>query len=567
MNDLAIGTMIMGLFGGLAIFLFGMEQMTDALKSVAGAGMSKVLGKLTKNRFMAAVTGAFVTAVIQSSSVTTVLVVGFISAGLLSLQQSIGIIMGANIGTTITAQIIAFKITKYALAMIAIGFAAMFFTKRQKWHLYGAMVMGLGMIFFGMGIMSEATKPLRTFEPFIDMMQQMSNPFFGILVAAAFTALVQSSSATTGIVIVLASQGFITIEAGIALAFGANIGTCVTAALATLGKSPEAVQAAAVHLVFNVLGVLIWLPFIALLAGFVQSISPTHPELEGAARLAAETPRQIANAHTVFNLINTFIFIWFAGPIAKLVTRLIPTRPEVVSEIARPKYLQDAYLETPTLALDSIRRETIRFGEQVTKLSAEARSAIVEGTAEDLDAVVARTRENQQLYDGINEYIRQLSSKELTASETRRLGALTVIAGHIQHVAETVGVNFVTIGRERFAHNVRFSDETLERILSLSVRVRRAFELAIQALENPDLARQVIDMKPEIEDLVNQSVEHLARRLVAEDPDRALLFRLESHAIEIVQRNYYFARKVAKEIVSEVEATIEDRVLEGELAT
>ena len=556
----------MGLFGGLAIFLFGMEQMTDALKSAAGSGMSKVLGKLTKNRFTAAITGAFVTAVIQSSSVTTVLVVGFISAGLMSLQQSIGVIMGANIGTTITAQIIAFKITKYALAMVAIGFGAMFFTKRQKWHLYGAMIMGLGMIFLGMGIMSEATKPLRTFEPFIDLMQQMTNPLYGILVAAAFTALVQSSSATTGIVIVLASQGFISLGAGIALAFGANIGTCVTAVLATLGKPQEAIQAAAVHLLFNILGVLIWLPFIGLLVGFVQSISPAHPELEGAARLAAETPRQIANAHTAFNVVNTFLFIWFTGPLAKLVMRIFPTRPEAVPEVARPKYIQDTFLETPALALDSIRHETFRFGEQVTQLGVEAGPTIVSGTAEDLDAVVKRAGDNQKLYDQINEYIRKLSAKKLTAAETRRLAALTAIAGYVQHVAETIGINRVAIGRERLARGARFGESTVERVGVLSGKMQEALGLAIQALENPELAQQVIAMKQQIQELVSDSVEHLAQRLVADDPDRTLLYRLESQAVEIIQRDYYFARKIAKEIVREVNASIEDPVLSDELA-
>ena len=566
MNELALGTLIMGLFGGLAIFLFGMEQMTDSLKSVAGTGMSKVLGKLTKNRFTAAITGAFVTAVIQSSSVTTVLVVGFISAGLLSLTQSIGVIMGANIGTTITAQIIAFKVTKYALAMVAIGFAAMFFTKQQKWHLYGAMIMGLGMIFLGMGIMSEATKPLRTFEPFINMMQRMDNPLFGIMIAAAFTALVQSSSATTGIVIVLASQGFITLEAGIALALGANIGTCVTAVLATLGKPAEAGQAAAVHLLFNILGVLVWVPFISVLAGFVQYISPTHPELEGAARLAAEAPRQIANAHTVFNIANTCLFIWFTTPIAKLVTRLVPKPVEVVPEIARPLYLQEDYLQTPALALDRIRLEAIRFGEHVSQLSSTAVPAVVSGTAEDLDAIVRRTVDNQQLYDAINEYIRQLSAKELRASETRRLAALTKITSHLQHIAETIGVNRVSIGRERLSRGLHFSEKTLERAKVLSDKMQEAFGLAIQALEDPELAPQVIEMKQEIQEIVNDMVEHLAQRLMAHDPDRTALYRLESQAVEIIQRDYYFAKKIAKEIIREVKASIEDPILSDELA-
>ncbi len=314
----------MGLFGGLALFLFGMEQMAEALKAVAGERMKDILGKLTTNRFMGAITGAFVTAVIQSSSVTTVLVVGFITAGLMSLAQSVGVIMGANIGTTITAQIVAFKVTKAALLMIGVGFFMILGSKQDKIKQYGAMVMGLGMIFFGMSVMSDAMKPLRTYEPFLDLMTTMENPLIAILISAAFTGLIQSSSATTGIVIVMASQGFITLPMGIALAFGANIGTCVTALLASIGKPREAVRAALVHVIFNVAGVLLWFGLIPYLAEFVTSISPSYPELQGSKRLAAEAPRQIANAHTIFNVANTLIFIWFTGQLARLVERLVP---------------------------------------------------------------------------------------------------------------------------------------------------------------------------------------------------------------------------------------------------
>ncbi len=269
------------------------------------------------------------TAVVQSSSVTTVLVVGFISAGLMSLTQSIGIIMGANIGTTITAQLIAFKITHYSLVLVAIGFFTLFCSKNEKARHYGHMIMGLGLIFFGMHLMSDGTKPLRSYQPFMEMMQQMDNPLWAILLAAGFTALVQSSSATTGLVITLAAQGFISLDAGIALIFGANIGTCITAILASIGKPREAVRAAVVHVLFNVAGVAIWFAFIPQLALFVTWLSPANPDLVGTARLAAETPRQIANAHTVFNVANTMLLIWFTAPLAWLVQRIVPERAEV----------------------------------------------------------------------------------------------------------------------------------------------------------------------------------------------------------------------------------------------
>jgi phosphate:Na+ symporter len=226
--------------------------------------------------------------------------------------------------------------------MIAVGFAMLFIAKNDKTKHYGEMLMGLGMVFFGMHVMSEAMEPLRSYQPFLDLMKTMDNPLVGVLIATAFTALIQSSSASTGIVIVMASQGFISLQAGIALAFGANIGTCATALLAVIGKPREAVRAAIVHLLFNVCGVLIWLPFIGFIAVWMTGISPAYPDLVGAERLAAETPRQIANAHTFFNIANTLIFIWFTTQIARLVEWLVPDKPlEEEMLIARTRFLQE----------------------------------------------------------------------------------------------------------------------------------------------------------------------------------------------------------------------------------
>ncbi|MGB0670555.1 MAG: Na/Pi cotransporter family protein, partial [Rhodospirillales bacterium] len=319
MDGLPLGDILMGLFGGLALFLLGMEQMAGALKSVAGDRMRWVLARLTGNRFAGVLTGAFVTAVIQSSSVTTVLVVGFVSAGLMTLTQSVGVIMGANIGTTVTAQIVAFKVTEYALALVALGFAVAFVARTDRIKQYGTMLLGLGLVFFGMAVMSGAMQPLKGHPPFIEALAQAANPLTAVAMGAVFTALVQSSSATTGIVIVLASEGFIPLEMGIALAFGANIGTCVTALLATIGKPREALRAAVIHALFNVLGVVLWIGLIGPLADLVRILSPVAENLQGTARLAAEAPRQIANAHTLFNVINTAIFIWFTNPLARLV--------------------------------------------------------------------------------------------------------------------------------------------------------------------------------------------------------------------------------------------------------
>ena len=283
----------MTLLGGLAVFLYGMEQMAEALKKVAGDSMKQILARLTNSRIMGLITGAFVTAIIQSSSVTTVMLVGFVTAGLMSLSQAIGVILGADIGTTITAQIVAFKVTKYALLLVAVGFGLIFMGKKDHIKQYGHLIMGLGLIFFGMGIMSDGMRPLRSYEPFIQLMQNVSNPVIGILVATLFTGLVQSSSATMGVVIAMALQGLITLEAGIALALGANIGTCATAGLAAIGKPREAVRVAVAHVSFKIVGVILIFPLIPYLADVVRDLSPAAAaELVGMDKLAAETPRQ-----------------------------------------------------------------------------------------------------------------------------------------------------------------------------------------------------------------------------------------------------------------------------------
>ncbi len=492
-SDINWWNMAMSLFGGLALFLFGMEQMADALKAVAGERMKIILAKLTTNRFMGAATGAFVTAIIQSSSVTTVLVVGFITAGVMSMAQSIGVIMGANIGTTITAQIVAFKVTKAALLMVAVGFSMLFFSKQEKIKQYGGMLMGLGLVFFGMSVMSDAMKPLRSFEPFLDLMASMENPLIGILVAAAFTGLIQSSSATTGIVIVMASQGFITLQAGIALAFGANIGTCVTAVLASIGKPREAVRAAVVHVLFNVFGVLLWIAFIPQLAEFVAWLSPAHPELSGTDRLASEAPRQIANAHTIFNIANTLIFIGFTTQFARLVERLVPDKPVEEKIIAQPKYLDEELLETPSLALDRARLEIGHMGDRVKEMLKDIMAAIVNGDRAMLKKIAKIDDEVDILHGHIVTYLGRISQKALTEQQTGVLVKLMGAANDLENIGDIIETDLVYLGNEGIDNHVAISKETRAMLAKLHEVVSTTAELAIDAvMENDEQAAQEV---------------------------------------------------------------------------
>ncbi|MGD1712674.1 Na/Pi cotransporter family protein [Dapis sp. BLCC M172] len=558
---LEFGQITVGLCGGLAFFLFGLEQMTESLKQVAGKSMKRMLAKLTSNRWNGLVVGAFVTAVLQSSSVTTVLVVGFISAGLMTMPQSIGVIMGANIGSTITAQIIAFKITRSALVLFAIGFVLQLISQRRYSRQYGLLLMGLGMMFYGMELMKIATSPLQAYPPFISLMQQVENPLLGITIATVFTALVQSSAVTTGLVIVLASQGLLNLEAGIALVFGANIGTCITAMLAAIGKPSEAVQAAIAHVLFNILGVLLWVGFINQLADTVRWLTPASSSLEGMSKLAVETPRQIANAHTLFNVANAFIFIGFAPLLAKLVEHLLPAKSPTVRQ-SKPKYLDKMLLTTPTLALDRVRLELGQLGNIVLKMLRGCLPVVEGGTSDEVAALRAMDDEVDRLYGAIVTYLGQLSLETLVTQQFELLSMYLKIANYIENIGDTIETNMVEIGNDRLHHELQFSDATQTVLKSLHEEVCFAVDQAIKSVvsSDPQLAAQVVAMKPQINELASQAHTHLAMRLTADQPNRLVAFGLESDFIEYLKRVYYFAKRIAK-LMTEMDLEIQgDRI-------
>ena len=505
--ELEIGPMLMGLAGGLALFLFGMEQMADALKALAGDRLKFVLTRLTTNRLSGVFTGAFVTAVVQSSSITTVLTVGFISAGVLSLSQAVGIIFGANIGSTVTAQIIAFKVTKYALPMIAAGFALLFAGRSDRLRQYGTMLMGLGLLFFGMHLMSQAMQPLRSYTPFINLMAHMETPLFGILVAALFTALVQSSAVTTGIIITLAAQGLITLPAGIALAFGANIGTCATALLASIGKKTEAVRASVVHVLFNIFGVLLWVFFIDYLAQIVVWISPSG-SLVGSEKLAAETPRQIANAHTIFNVVNTLVFLPAAGLFARMAERIVADQApiEAIPENARQwtqLHLDPALLTVPALALSQVHSEIRRMAFAVRHVLVEIAPAFVENYSQAVNRILERERQIHFLEDQISEYLVSISGANLSddlAAETVRLLNITK---DLERIGNIVELNLVSLLEQKTKSKALFSLEGQQELLEYHRRLVANFDQALEAVDQGDaeLARQVMQTKAQLVDL------------------------------------------------------------------
>jgi phosphate:Na+ symporter len=552
-NSINFGLMAINLAGGLALFLYGMHKMTEALKIVAGESAKDLLAKLTTNRFSAAFAGSLVTAVIQSSSITTVLVVGFITAGIMTFQQSVGVILGANVGTTITAQIIAFKITKAALFLIAIGFFTEVLSKHPRVKQFGVMSMGLGMLFFGMELMSQATAPLRSYEPFMALMQDMRNPLLGVLVGAVFTALVQSSSATTGIVIVMASQGLISLETGIALIFGSNIGTCVTAWVSSIGKPREAMQAAMAHILFNVAGVLLFVGFIPQFAELIRTLSPVASELSGVQRLAAETPRQLANAHTVFNVFNLVLFLGFTNTLAKIVLKIVPPFPAAPIVETKPVYLDTMYLDQAAVALDRVRLELARVGEKVLGMIKDSFPTLLVGTSDRIASLHERDEEIDALTDAILLYLRRLSTTSLVGPQPAYLQQFLGTANYMETIADVMESGIVADSYKRLKQNLKITEATEDHLREIYKELYLAAQATFEAFVENDVekAREVIDSKKRFNGMIERARGHLYVQLTSQEPERLGDYKIENSTLENFQRIHNLLRAISKLIVKQ----------------
>lgn len=526
---------IVGLtFGGLALFLFGLELLTDGLKAIAGPSLPAMLGRMTSNRFKGAFAGAAITALLNSSTITTVLLVGFVSAGLMTLRQSVPMIMGANIGSTFTAQIIAFDLSASTPYLLAIGFLGRAFGPREVLRHTGSILLGLGLLFLGIEFMGDATQPLRTFQPFIDAMQDMKNPILGIVIGAVFTAIVQSSAATLGIIIALAGEGLMPLEAGVALILGANVGTCGTALLASIGKSAEAARVGFVHLLFNVSGVLFFVFFIPQLAEFVRVISPTAPELEGLSRLAAETPRQVANTHTVFSVVSTLILIWFAAPLAKLAEFVIPARREDAAEAGDARYLDEASLTAPSLAIHKLQLEIERAGSLVLDMVRRGAPLAIRGSQAEIEALQADGAQIGRLASAMLRYIGRLSEVEHTDEESRELVRLTETVNDLESISAVVSTNMIATGQQRLTERVDLESLRDADTAAFAGFVTTQLEKTVAAFGDPDRAQAppTDGAREELERLAAAARKSVLERLRLADETAVLSFRLANDLIE-----------------------------------
>ena len=510
-KEISIFLMFTSLFGGLGMFLYGMEMMSGGMKIAAGNKMRSVLEKLTSNRFLAVGVGAFVTMVIQSSSATTVMLVSFVNSGLLTFVQGLGVILGSNIGSTITAQIVAFKVTDYALALVAVGALMALFSKKDSTKNIGFVILGFGLLFYGMKVMSDTMKPLRSNPTFNEILISLENPFMGILAGAAFTALIQSSSATTGIVITLASGGSITLEAGIPLILGANVGTCVTALLAGLNASREAKRVAIAHVTFNLLGVALfcfWIPT------FAEFISQTSDNI----------PRQIANAHTIFNILATVVFIPFTPLVGKLIVKYFPDE-DINRDISKPKvmHLNDDVFDTPTVAISNAQAEirgVIGLLERVVGSVAKpfiSNDSLhdIESDEEDFEAGLQNRMEKITfLNNEISSYLIKVNNQDLNDVQSREVFTLVSVVHNINSVKNSVNLRLHDLLIKKESQSEELSDNLIQEVESYHKKIIKQIKRLGKFFEKYDKDKidKIVSKGKKFKDLEEKyRIEHIKR--------------------------------------------------------
>ena len=550
-NSISFFLLATGLFGGMGMFLYGMEMMSDGMKVTAGNSMRTILEKLTSNKYLAVFVGAFVTMVIQSSSATTVMLVSFVNSGLLAFSQALGVILGSNIGSTVTAQIVAFKVTDYALLLIAAGALMSLFSKKDTVKNLGYVILGFGLLFYGMKVMSDTMKPLRSDPAFNSILTSFENPFLGILAGAIFTALVQSSSATTGIVITLASGGSITLEAGIPLIFGANLGTCITALLAGLNASRDAKRVAVAHITFNLIGVLLfcfWIPT------FADWVSQTSQNI----------PRQIANAHTFFNIIASIVFLPFTGYIAKAIIHYFPDK-ELDRNIEKPAvlHLDESLLDQPTAAINNAQAEikgVVGLMERVVGtlvrpfINGQDLNDIENEEVDLISATNQRVEKIDFLNDKITEYLVATSKSDLSTKQSKELFTLTSIVNYLSSMNDLMKLRFSTLVSKKDGINEDFSPEDQEEIFKYHQRLIKQVKRLDKFFAKFDKAKaeKIIAKGKENKDLEQKYRLGRFERISSQDPSSgksADLNQLHTQVMDLLKQVNIFIELIASSLL------------------
>lgn len=517
---------VFGLTGGLALFLYGMNSMSDALQKAAGEKMKKILEFLTKNPIMGVLAGALVTAVLQSSSATTVMVIGFVSAGLMSLPQAISVIFGANIGTTMTAQLMAFKITDYIYPIIFVGFMLYFASKKEKVKNVGLVIFSFGLLFEGIEIMGSVMKPLANSPIFVELMAKVADiPVLGVMLGAVMTLVVQSSSATIAVLQNFASQpgpdgvtSVIGLAGAIPILFGDNIGTTITALLASIGQSKNAKRTALAHSIFNITGSIVFLFLIPVLAKFVQFISPKGPEVE-------VISRQIANAHTTFNVVCTLVWLPLIPLMVKIVTTIVRGDDTKKVHSYEPQYLDDKMINQPIPAMYMVSNEINRIATSTEKMLKILKEIVSGDNKEEIKSLFKKHHDAiKTLQDAIVTYISKLfTGGALTEVQAERVAGYLAIANNIDRIADRCG-DVVDIYERIGTSEKILSEQAKEELTQCVTIAEELFEQAITAVatDNVDQAEQVIQDKKRMRKAQKKSTKKHLERLQEKQCDPEL---------------------------------------------
>jgi phosphate:Na+ symporter len=479
------------LFAGLAMFLFGMNMMSSNLEKAAGSGLRKMLNALTKNKYLGLVVGALFTMVIQSSSATTVMAVGLVNAGLMNLSQSVGVIFGANIGTTITAQLIAFKLTKAAPVLLFAGVGMTLFLKKKTVQRIGYVVLGFGLLFFGLNTMSSSMKPLRELQAFKDIMVQLKGPL-GILAGALITTIIQSSSASVGILQALAMQGLVGIDSAIFIVLGTNIGTCITAILASIGTSKNAKRAALIHLMFNVLGsvVMIGVVYALPITSWVKSWSP------------GDVSRQIANSHLLFNVLATAMFLPLSTFFVRIAKKVIGGE-DPIREPQKLMFIEDHLFATPTIVVAQLIKEIERMGRLAEKNIKNSIMAFINKDQKLIDEVFSNEEVIDFLNHEITRYLVKANQLDLSPGDAKLVGAMYHVVNDLERIGDHAE-NIAEFAQARIDNNMPFTSRAMQELDDMSQKVFTLLNMANDIFIASDENRAQTEVAPieqEIDDL------------------------------------------------------------------
>lgn len=537
---------VISLMGGLGLFLYGMNLMAEGLEKSAGSKLKRIVELLTSNVFMGVIVGAFVTAIIQSSSATTVMVVGFVNAGIMNLTQAIGVIMGANIGTTVTAQLVSFDLNGMAPIALGIGIILYLFASKPKVKNIAEILIGFGILFTGMDFMKNAVEPLAEYKGFTDLLVGFGDhPLLGLLLGFGITAIVQSSSASMGMLIALASQGLIPLNAALPILYGQNIGTCVTSLISSVGASRNAKRAAVMHLIFNVLGTAVFL--IVLNKPVVSFVTNMNP---------GDVARQIANTHTLFNIISVIILLPFTKFIINLAIKLVPDKSGEEDESKAIKYLDDRIVETPSIAVASVVKETLRMGKKAKESVNYAIDGFLEQSQENIDKSFKHEKVVNELQKGILNYLLKLSKAHLDEDARDIVDSLFNTVNDIERIGDHAE-NIAELAQDIIDSDLKLSKQGTEEVRELYNKVIATYDYALQAMKtyDVDLACKVIKMEEQV-DIMEKScranhIHRLNNSLCSIDSGIIFLDlisnleRISDHAVNIAQQ--VIANKLEKQ--------------------